>query len=216
LDVHVIEHFLTTDSTLFLIEAMTARDITGYTKYPNEHEVILPLGINLDVVANSMAHTGGLHVVHLREIEVCKTKYNNECSSLINLLHCHSFEVSKHSKCLLSVPFGNSSSDDHEIVQAHSLKSKIVREFRRTFLKKSCKVATVTLILVGIVVGISIGVVTRKTNSLSTTRLPSDSTIQGLTTLLFNSSDIVLVSTLATTVNTSECPTINLSVYMFP
>jgi hypothetical protein len=71
LDVHVIEHFLTADSTLFLIEAMNARDISGYTNYLNEHEVILPPGIRLQVVANSMQHIGGLHVVHIREVKVC-------------------------------------------------------------------------------------------------------------------------------------------------
>lgn len=66
----MIEQFLATNSTLFLIEAVTARDITGYTNYPQEHEVILQPGIKLHIVANSMEHTGGLHVVHLREIKV--------------------------------------------------------------------------------------------------------------------------------------------------
>ncbi len=76
LDVHVVEHFLTVDSTLFLIEAMTARDITGYTNYPKEQEVILLPGIRLHVVANSMKHSGGLHVIHLREIDVCSFLFN--------------------------------------------------------------------------------------------------------------------------------------------
>lgn len=66
----MIEHFLATDSTLFLIEAVTARDITGYTNFPQEHEVILQPGIKLYIVADSMEHTGGLHIVHLREVEV--------------------------------------------------------------------------------------------------------------------------------------------------
>ena len=70
MDVYVIEHFVTADSTLFLNEASTARDITGYTNYPDEHEVILQPGIRLHVVANSMEHTGGLHIVHLREVNV--------------------------------------------------------------------------------------------------------------------------------------------------
>lgn len=69
-DVHVIEQFLTENSTLFLIEALTARDITGYTNYPQEHEVILQPGIRLHIVADPMEHTGGLQIVHLREIEV--------------------------------------------------------------------------------------------------------------------------------------------------
>lgn len=69
-DVHVIEHFLAANSTLFLIEALSARDITGYTNYPEEHEVILQPGIRLNIVANSMEHAGGLHVVHLREVNV--------------------------------------------------------------------------------------------------------------------------------------------------
>lgn len=80
LDVHVIEHFLSADSTIFMIEAMNARNISGYTNYPNEHEVILSPGICLQVVANTMHHTGGLHIVHLREIKVCEIEYNKEYS----------------------------------------------------------------------------------------------------------------------------------------
>lgn len=71
LDVHVFERFLSDDSALFLIDAMNARDITGYTNYPNEHEAILPSGICLHIVANSMKHIGSLHVTHLREVNVC-------------------------------------------------------------------------------------------------------------------------------------------------
>ncbi len=84
LDVHIIENFLTANSTLFLIEAINARDITGYTNYPNEHEVILSPGIRLQVVANSMQHTGGLHIVHLRETKVGETQYRKECFFLID------------------------------------------------------------------------------------------------------------------------------------
>jgi hypothetical protein len=83
-DVHVIEHFLAADSTLFLIEALSARDITGYTNYPEEHEVILQPGIRLNIVANSMEHTGGLHVVHLREVSVGDTH-----DPLLRLFHLY-------------------------------------------------------------------------------------------------------------------------------
>jgi hypothetical protein len=44
LDVHVIEHFLVTNRTPFVIEAPHARDSSGYTNYLTEQEVIPPPG----------------------------------------------------------------------------------------------------------------------------------------------------------------------------
>jgi len=70
-DINVIKSFLSiNNSILFLIEISTGRNLAGYTKYPNEHEVILPPATRLRIVANSMEHAGGLHVVHLCEVAV--------------------------------------------------------------------------------------------------------------------------------------------------
>jgi hypothetical protein len=40
LDVHVIEHFLVTNGTSFVIEALHVQDSSGYTNYLTEQEVI--------------------------------------------------------------------------------------------------------------------------------------------------------------------------------
>jgi hypothetical protein len=44
LDPHVIEHFLVTNRIPFVIEALHARDSSGYTNYLTEQEVIPPPG----------------------------------------------------------------------------------------------------------------------------------------------------------------------------
>ncbi len=68
MEVDVIKTFLSnTGSILFLIEASNARDINNYTSFPNEHEVILPPGTQLRVIANAMDHSN-MQVVHLREV----------------------------------------------------------------------------------------------------------------------------------------------------
>lgn len=72
--VHVIKNFLGMNTTLFSIEARSARDISGYAKFSNEHEVILLPGIRLQFVSNPMPHDSGLQVVHLQELPVCTIK----------------------------------------------------------------------------------------------------------------------------------------------
>lgn len=66
--VHVVQNFLSTNSTLFLIEAENGKDISKLTNFPNEHEVLLGLGTKLRVVGEALDHVGGLHVVHLKEM----------------------------------------------------------------------------------------------------------------------------------------------------
>jgi hypothetical protein len=70
LSVNVIKDFLSsgTKSTLFLIEVAHGKDISGYTNYPNEDEVLLAPGTHLRVVSNALDHPGGLNVVHLLEV----------------------------------------------------------------------------------------------------------------------------------------------------
>ncbi|CAF1488396.1 unnamed protein product [Adineta ricciae] len=68
LSINIIKHFLGPTSTLFLIEAENGRNMSGYTKFENENEVILPPGTRLRVVSNALDHDGGLHVIHTMEI----------------------------------------------------------------------------------------------------------------------------------------------------
>ncbi|CAF3077506.1 unnamed protein product [Rotaria socialis] len=65
----VVKAFLKPDQegTLFMIEAVAARDLAGYTMYPNEHEVILKFGTQL-LVKNIGFQHGNLRLVHLVEI----------------------------------------------------------------------------------------------------------------------------------------------------
>jgi hypothetical protein len=66
----VVQDFLGTDtkSTLIMIEAKNAKDISGYTSFPYEKEVLLGPGTKLRVESNALNHLGGLHVVHLVEV----------------------------------------------------------------------------------------------------------------------------------------------------
>jgi hypothetical protein len=70
LSVDVIKNFISSDtkSTLFLIEATHGKDISSYTNYPTEDEVLLAPGVQLRVVANALDHPGGLNIVHLLEV----------------------------------------------------------------------------------------------------------------------------------------------------
>jgi hypothetical protein len=56
------------NSTLFMIEATNGKDLTGYTNYPDEKEVLLKMGTKLRVKSNAMKH-GKLHIIHLVEID---------------------------------------------------------------------------------------------------------------------------------------------------
>ncbi|CAF3627266.1 unnamed protein product [Adineta steineri] len=67
--IKVVEDFLNSndDSTLFMIEAANGKDLTGYTNFPHEEEVLLKMGTKLRVKSNAMKH-GKLHLIHLVEI----------------------------------------------------------------------------------------------------------------------------------------------------
>ncbi|CAF0843851.1 unnamed protein product [Adineta steineri] len=70
LSIDVIKDYLsTTDrSTLFLIEAVHGKDISHYTNYPGEDEILLGPGIQLRVVDNVTDLPGGLNIIHLAEV----------------------------------------------------------------------------------------------------------------------------------------------------
>ncbi len=68
--VDVIKDFLgnNTNSTLFLIEALNGKNVSGYTKYENEDGIILRIGTQFGVKSNALDHPNGSHVVHLVEV----------------------------------------------------------------------------------------------------------------------------------------------------
>ncbi|CAF1234185.1 unnamed protein product [Rotaria sordida] len=69
--VDVIKNFLGNDrkSTLFLIEAVNGKQISGYSALKNEGEVILRMGTEFRVKSNALDHPYGSHVVHLIEVD---------------------------------------------------------------------------------------------------------------------------------------------------
>ena len=69
--VKVIKSFLGTEasSTLFLIEAINGRNISGYTGFKNEDEVILRMGTRFRVESDPLEQASGSYLVHLIEID---------------------------------------------------------------------------------------------------------------------------------------------------
>jgi hypothetical protein len=63
----VVEGFLGSMSTIFMIEAKNGKDISTYSNFSKEKEVILGLGTRLRVASNMLGHSS-LNVVHLLEI----------------------------------------------------------------------------------------------------------------------------------------------------
>jgi len=69
--VNIIETFLqdATNSTLFLIEVVDGKKISGYTQIEKEDEVILRIGTEFRVKADHLKRADGSHIVHLIEIQ---------------------------------------------------------------------------------------------------------------------------------------------------
>ena len=69
--VDVILSFLgkTPQSTLFNIQCSSGKSIAAYTCYPSENEVILMPGTTFEVVSDPLHHHGGVHIIHLKEID---------------------------------------------------------------------------------------------------------------------------------------------------
>ena len=65
--VNNIKNFLGPNSTLFLIEAVNGKDISRYSNFPNEDEVILCIGTRLRVLGDPLQQSS-MNVVHLKEI----------------------------------------------------------------------------------------------------------------------------------------------------
>jgi hypothetical protein len=64
--VNIIKDFLGSNSTLFLIEAVNGKDVSNYTNYPSENEVILCPGTRLRVVIDPLDQPP-MHLIHLQE-----------------------------------------------------------------------------------------------------------------------------------------------------
>jgi hypothetical protein len=65
--VNIVKDFLGSNSTLFLIEAVNGKDVSNYTHYPSENEVILCSGTRLRVVSDSL-YQPPMHLIHLQEV----------------------------------------------------------------------------------------------------------------------------------------------------
>ncbi|CAF3346678.1 unnamed protein product [Rotaria sp. Silwood2] len=67
--VKVIENFLGSgnNATLFLIEAVNGKRISGYTQYENEDEIILRMGSQFRVKSDVLKQSNGSLLVHLIE-----------------------------------------------------------------------------------------------------------------------------------------------------
>ncbi|CAF4584599.1 unnamed protein product, partial [Rotaria socialis] len=56
-------------STLFLIEAINGKKVSGYTEYESEDEVILRMGTEFCVKGDPLAQSNSSCIVHLIEID---------------------------------------------------------------------------------------------------------------------------------------------------
>jgi hypothetical protein len=80
--VKVVQKFLGSVSTLLMIEAKNGKDISVYSNFPEEKEVILGLGTRVRVVSDALAHPS-LNVVHL--IELSDENDDELSSSFVNM-----------------------------------------------------------------------------------------------------------------------------------
>ncbi|CAF3168779.1 unnamed protein product [Rotaria sp. Silwood2] len=69
--VKVIEKFIGNgkNATLFLIEAVNGKKVSGYTEFETEDEIILRMGSQFRVKSDVLTQSNGSHLVHLIEIE---------------------------------------------------------------------------------------------------------------------------------------------------
>ncbi|CAF3058195.1 unnamed protein product [Rotaria sp. Silwood2] len=69
--VSVIKGFLNNkkDSTLFMIEAVNGKKVSGYTEFETEDEVILQMGSRFRVKSDPLEQSNGSYLVHLIQID---------------------------------------------------------------------------------------------------------------------------------------------------
>jgi hypothetical protein len=71
--IDVVKDFVGSNSTIFMIKAKNGKNLTGYTKYPYENEVLLPSGTHLRVKSDPLELELGTKIVHLEEVSVTRT-----------------------------------------------------------------------------------------------------------------------------------------------
>ncbi|CAF1305259.1 unnamed protein product [Adineta steineri] len=83
---NVIKNFLGNDnnSTLFLIEGINGKKISGYTEYENEDEIILRMGTQFRVKCDVLEQSDSLHIVQLVEID---DNNDESLASTMNEMH---------------------------------------------------------------------------------------------------------------------------------
>ncbi|CAF3038526.1 unnamed protein product [Rotaria sp. Silwood2] len=98
--VNVIKNFLGNDknSTLFLIEAINGKKISGYTEYENENEIILRMASEFRVKSDPLEQSNGSHLVHLIEID------DNDDQSLASAMNEMQLAVKSSNTCALVIP----------------------------------------------------------------------------------------------------------------
>ena len=64
--INAVEQFLGTEATIFMIEAENSKDISIYSNFPGEQEVILPLGTMLRVHSGPLTNSV-IQIIHLIE-----------------------------------------------------------------------------------------------------------------------------------------------------
>ncbi|CAM4761589.1 unnamed protein product [Rotaria magnacalcarata] len=65
--VKVVKQFLENISTFLMIETKHRKAISTYSNFPEENEVILPLGTRICVASDALDHVS-LNVIHMREV----------------------------------------------------------------------------------------------------------------------------------------------------
>jgi hypothetical protein len=67
-DLNVVQSYLCDNSTLFAIKSHHAKDISSFSLFETEHEVVLLPGTRLHVQSNALDFQGRLFIVYLEEI----------------------------------------------------------------------------------------------------------------------------------------------------
>jgi hypothetical protein len=94
-ELNVVQNFLKSEqkSTLFMIETLNGISLEGYTQYPNESEILLPMGTKLRVKGKGIKH-GELNVIHLVEIDSDDEENNLPISK--SLAHTYLLDIDSY------------------------------------------------------------------------------------------------------------------------
>jgi hypothetical protein len=93
--VGVIKHFFgnTNNYTLFMIEAVNGKNVSNYTAYEDENEIILPIGAQFRVKSDPLEQSNQSYLVHLIEIDdnkdetLASTAINTHLATNLSILN---------------------------------------------------------------------------------------------------------------------------------